>query len=471
MAAESWRERLFGTTRRRLTFAWIAAFAAALIVVDVVVSLAVALTSTGAFDADLREDTALVASRLATYPPGGLPHETDSGRPIELVLLAGRDLSVVNQTPEQPISLPTLRRLAAPVVWSGVPTMTELSGPGGVRRRVYVVPVRSATNEPMVLVAATPTGDLDSSIRLVVILIVLLSAIALVTSAAIAHWLIGRVLRPVSEIASLAESLSERDLHRRVEVSAPADEVGQLVSTFNRMLARLEASFRALRSFTADASHELRSPLALMATELENAFARPRPAQEQERTLRALHDEVRHMSDTVEKLLMLARVDGGELKPAREQLDVVDFIHESAARWMGIAAQKQVEIEVQVPESGAIVTDPGLTRRILDNLLDNALRYSPAGGRVRVSASRSGQGWLLAVSDQGPGIPPDQRVRVLERFARMDAARSPAAGDGGAGLGLSLCLAFARIQGGDLRLVEAPGWGTVFQVWLPDPAP
>lgn len=173
------------------------------------------------------------------------------------------------------------------------------------------------------------------------------------------------------------------------------------------------------------------------------------------------------MSDMVEKLLMLARVDAGELKPERQRLDVIDFIHVSTARWVAIAGRKGVDIEVDLPESGTVVADPSLTRRILDNLIDNALRHSPTGGRVRVSASRCEGGWLFAVSDQGPGIAPEQRAHVFERFARADSARSRK-GDGGTGLGLTLSLAFARAQGGDLRLAEAPGWGGVFQVWLAD---
>src|SRR5207237_6340091 len=119
------------------------------------------------------------------------------------------------------------------------------------------------------------------------------------------HWLIGRVLNPVSQIANLAESLSERDLHRRVDVRVPADEVGELVATFNRMLSRLEASFSALRSFTADASHELRSPLALMAAELEYVLAKPRTRTARERALGVLRDGVRHRTEMGGGLVML----------------------------------------------------------------------------------------------------------------------------------------------------------------------
>src|SRR5262249_60471411 len=135
-------------------------------------------------------------------------------------------------------------------------------------------------------------------------LVPVLRVAVLAGSTALVHWLIGRVLSPVSQIANLAESLSERDLHRRVDVRAPDDEVGQLVKTFNRMLGRLEGSLAALRSFTADASHELRTPLTLMATELEYALTKRRSARERERALHVLQDEVQQMTEMIEKLLM-----------------------------------------------------------------------------------------------------------------------------------------------------------------------
>jgi signal transduction histidine kinase len=274
----------------------------------------------------------------------------------------------------------------------------------------------------------------------------------------------------VRQIATLAESIGESDLHHRVEVRAPDDEVGQLVATFNRMLARLESSFQALRSFTADASHELRSPLAVMATELEYGLGRRRSPADSERVMRVLQEEVRHMSEMVEKLLTLARLDAGELRPARERLDVTDFVQEAATRWLSTAERHGVRLEVHTPESGTVLADPVLTRRILDNLLDNAIRHSPAGGEVGVSATLGGGSWRISVSDQGPGIAPEQRSRIFERFATADHVRARVRA-GGAGLGLPLSSAFARLQGGELRLTEAAGWGAVFVVRLPDPGP
>ncbi|HKF17356.1 MAG TPA: ATP-binding protein, partial [Candidatus Dormibacteraeota bacterium] len=142
-------------------------------------------------------------------------------------------------------------------------------------------------------------------------------------------------------------------------------------------------------------------------------------------------------------------------------------VHETTARWMATAAEKQVRVEIEVPDSGTMSADPGLTRRILDNLIDNGIRHTPTGSKLRVRAWRDDGRWLLEVSDQGPGIPAEQRGRVFERFGRSDSARARV-GSGGTGLGLPLSLAFARVQGGELSLVERPGWGAVVQAWIPD---
>jgi two-component system OmpR family sensor kinase len=204
-----------------------------------------------------------------------------------------------------------------------------------------------------------------------------------------------------------------------------------------------------------------------MRTELEVSLGRPISADEYKRVLHLLLAEVQHMTGVVERLLMLARADAGELRPCRESLDVADFLHEAYARWLSRATQQGVTLEVSAPDSGTMEADLDLTRRIIDNLVENALRHSPRGGIVRISASPGSDGWRFEVSDQGPGVPRQERARIFERFARADPARTPDA-EGGTGLGLPLSAAFARVQGGDVRLVEQRQWGAVFQLWLPD---
>jgi heavy metal sensor kinase len=291
------------------------------------------------------------------------------------------------------------------------------------------------------------------------------SAVLLLVGGLLAYWLAGRVLRPVRTIAGLARSISERDLHRRVEVKVPPDELGELVDTFNSMLGRLESSFESLRRFTSDASHELRAPLALMRSEVEGALTRNRSREEYKRVLVALHGEVDHLSRLADHLLILARADAGALVPEIEDVDVADFLHEVAARWETVAEQQGVRIEVGAPTAGRMGADPRLIRRVLDNLLDNAVRHAPPGTAVQLRGYLSDGGWNLEVSDQGPGVPPERRDQLFARFARLDTARTR--DGGGAGLGLALSAAIAQAHGGSLTLLPDGRPGAAFLLHVP----
>jgi signal transduction histidine kinase len=232
------------------------------------------------------------------------------------------------------------------------------------------------------------------------------------------------------------------------------------------MLSRLEMSFESLRRFTGDASHELRAPLSLMRAEIELLHSRPRSAEDYERAVNIIATEVEHLSRLTDQLLVLARADAGSLTPRLEPVDVADFVHETATRWDPVAEKRGVHLEVTAPDSGTVMADPALARRVLDNLIDNAIRYSPSAGQVSIRAERAGDGWIFEVADQGPGVPVDYRSHLFERFARPDSARSR--NGGGAGLGLALSSAIARAHSGELRLVARPGAGAVFQLNLPD---
>jgi heavy metal sensor kinase len=310
-------------------------------------------------------------------------------------------------------------------------------------------------------------GELQASMATVRSVLILLTALVVVTATALAYRQTGRALEPVRSIASMARSISEHDLHRRVDIRVPPDELGELVATFNAMLARLDDSFEGLRRFTADASHELRTPLALMRTELDGALARKREPGEYRRVLLEIQQEVDRMSRMVDRLLMLARFDAGALHPAFTSVDVADMLYESAARWRPEAQRKSVQIEVEAPETGITNGDPDLLRRVLDNLLDNAVRHTPPGGQIRVAAKPAGEGWQVDIHDGGPGVPAEARPLLFQRFARLDSPRDRASG--GAGLGLALSQAIAEAHGGSLILVENGSTGALFRLSLPGP--
>jgi signal transduction histidine kinase len=231
------------------------------------------------------------------------------------------------------------------------------------------------------------------------------------------------------------------------------------------MLARLEAGFTSMSTFTANASHELRAPLALMRSEVEGALGRTRSEDEYKRVLESLQLEVEHLSRLSDQLLILARADAGALKPAKEPIDVADFLHETAARWHDVAKKRGSRLEVAAPSHGRMEADPALLRRVVDNLIDNAVRYTTEGTPVTLRGFEGGGGWNVEVKDEGPGVAADHRDKLFARFVRADSARSPE--DGGAGLGLALSAAIARAHGGTLELVESNGHGATFKLHVP----
>jgi signal transduction histidine kinase len=182
--------------------------------------------------------------------------------------------------------------------------------------------------------------------------------------------------------------------------------------------------------------------------------------------LTALHGEVDHLSRLADHLLILARADAGALVPEREAIDVADFLHETGARWESIAEASGVRVEVTAPASGVMSADPRLIRRVLDNLLDNAVRHAPAGTAVELRGYPNGDGWNVEVSDLGSGVPPERRGELFARFSKFDNARAP---DGaGAGLGLALSAAIVNAHGGALELLP-DGPGATFRLHLPGP--
>ena len=460
------------STRGRLVLLSVAIFAVALLIADGAVLASVAVTQSQESDAVLVAQAHVIVSNLqdtnGQLALGGadLPGETQSGIAVDAAVVSGN--TVAAQTPNQPLANSVLLSLAAQAIGSGAGVWADVIDSRNVPRRVYAVPL-STDSVPMdAIVVSRSVGEMLAAQRRTFLILFVVSAALLVIGGALSYWLAGRALRPVRTIAGLARSISEHDLHRRVEVKVPPDELGELVDTFNTMLARLEAGFVSMGRFTADASHELRAPLALMRIQLEGALSRSRSRDDYKQTLESLQVEVEHLSRLADQLLILARADAGALLPAKDPIDVADFLHETAARWEDIAVEHGIRLEVSAPSSGRMDADPALLRRVLDNLIENAFRHTPEGTAVVLRGYASDGGWNLEVADQGQGVALEDRARLFTRFARTDSARSPE--NGGAGLGLALSAAIARAHGGTLELVPSGGSGAQFTLHIPDSA-
>jgi heavy metal sensor kinase len=462
-------KRFFRGTRGRLAMTHAAMLTIALLIADVVVYETVLKIEHAAADGVLRAQAATIMAGIeevngqVLFGGGDLPTETQQGVVVEaaIVTVSG----VQTQTPTQPLRPADLARVVAAARRAGAPVLFDVTAAHGAPRRVFAEPLVGSQVQSTVLVVSRSMGELQASMDTVGLLLVLLSALVVVTGTVLAYRQTGRALAPVRSIASMARSISEHDLHRRVDIVVPPDELGDLVATFNGMLGRLDDSFEGLRRFTADASHELRTPLALMRTELDGALARQRDPAENRRVLLEMQREVVRMSRLVDRLLMLARADAGSLNPALAPVDVADTLYEAAARWRTEAQRKTVRIEVQAPDTGRVQADPDLLRRVLDNLLDNAVRHTPTRGAIHLTGEQDAGGWRLDVHDGGPGVPAQARGQLFQRFARVDGARDRS--NGGAGLGLALSRAIAEAHGGSLVLVENGSPGALFRLRLP----
>ena len=278
-------------------------------------------------------------------------------------------------------------------------------------------------------------------------------------------WLTGRTLEPVGAMAHAAEAISETHPSERLPVADPSDELGRLGLAFNDLLDRLERALGQQRQFLADAAHELRTPIARVRSQLELA-ERPGASPVTAETVAGLQADLERMAMMLDELLQLARADAGERpsEPLRIFLD--DIAHQATAGWRAAAERRGVVLDFDVPDHEVpVVADPVLLRRLVDTLMDNAIRYSPTGGHIQVRAWAEDGAAVIDVADRGIGIPDDERVRLFERFFRGREARQMA--PEGSGLGLPIARWIAERHGGSVQLTAREGGGTVARVTLP----
>jgi signal transduction histidine kinase len=267
-----------------------------------------------------------------------------------------------------------------------------------------------------------------------------------------------------------ARKIGAEDLSARLPVVNPRDELGRLAETFNDLLQRLESSAAQQRQFMAEASHELRTPVATARTAAAVALQQPhRSEQEYREALAIIEQQTTRLSRIVEDMFTLTRADARSY-PVRPGPMYLDEVVEDVVRAARIlAAQREVSIALVTVRSAAFTGDEELARRLVGNLLDNAVRHAPPGTTVRVELRHDDGRYLLSVTDNGDGIPSGIQPHIFERFFRGDSARTPAGG--GAGLGLALARWIARTHGGDVTLTSSSPQGTTFTAILPGPPP
>jgi signal transduction histidine kinase len=268
----------------------------------------------------------------------------------------------------------------------------------------------------------------------------------------------------INEVQAISDG---RSLHRRLAVDEAGDELMRLNETLNEMIARLETSFGALRRFTADASHELKTPLAVLRADVERAMSASPQSNEQLVALEEALQETRRMSDLVDSLLTLARADEGRFDVVREPVALEPLVREVFESAVILGEDAGLTVSLPVVEPATVLGDAPRLRQLCMNLVMNAVKYTPRGGRIDVSLSHRLDGVTFSVRDTGVGIGATDLPHIFERFWRADRVRSRASERGGFGLGLAISQWIAQAHGGSITATSRLGRGSLFTVHLP----
>lgn len=355
---------------------------------------------------------------------------------------------------------------------SFIPTATgyQTVGTSETRWRIYSQPVPSPSGFTVVwLQVAQSLAALQEAVNNLLTQMLLGLPFVVALAALGGYWLADRALQPVDRIMRTVQAISANQLSQRIGYVGPQDEIGRLATMFDQMLDRLQAAFEREQRFTADAAHELRTPLAILKGQIGMLLSRPRTVIEYESALHDLEGEVDRLIRLSTDLLLLARLDQKRLPWKPQEVDLSELLHVTVEQMLPLAKNKGLGVSETIPSELLVLGDPDYLIRLFLNLLDNAVKYTPSGGQVSLQAGRDQGTIWVAVSDTGPGIPPEHLSHIFERFHRVEEARSRYTG--GAGLGLAIAYEIARWHGGTIHVRSDIGSGTTFTVHLPPHSP
>jgi heavy metal sensor kinase len=329
--------------------------------------------------------------------------------------------------------------------------------------RVFLLP----THDDAVIQVGVPTDRTAADLRNLVLLLVLAGALLLVLASVGGGIIIRQALRPVVSVTQAARQISAEDLSLRIETRRRRDEIGELVETFNAMIARLEESVGRIRQFSGDVSHELRTPLTIIRGEIEVLLRKERSGEEYRAVLNSTLEEAHNMEAIIDDLLLLSRI-GASARLAGEPVRLAEIAARVTEGRGPAAARKGVALALDAAAPGMVTGDPSLLERLAANLIDNAIRYTPTGGRIEVKIEEAEDRTVFTVRDTGIGIPPESLPRIFDRFYVVDPARSKE--NGGTGLGLSIVQSVAARHGATIEVRSEVGCGTAFEVRFPPAA-
>ena len=454
--------------RSRMTLWYVLVLGVVLLAYAGVASLYLFYSLREQLDHNLLEDAETVEGMLESTPSGitvaSVHHEEDEPNKQRLVEVWSSNGTLLYRSPTlQGEALGGPPRSGADGTIERSPSTLRLVSGGRVR---VATSISAVDSRRVFLRVAHSEEGLWREIEELVSVLLLALPLALVLAGFSGFMLARKALAPIDVMAHKAERISAERLNERLPIENPEDELGHLARAFNATLARLEAAFDQLRRFTADASHELRTPLTAIRSVGEVALQTPKSATEYRDVIGSMLEEADRLTRLVDSLLTLSRADAGHIQVQRTDISLLGLAQEASSLVEVLAEEKQQRISVEGVPTLIVSGDRLILRQALINLIDNAIKYSPAEAEilVRVAAGKDNR-LIVEVVDQGPGVPQEHRSRIFDRFYRVDSARSREWG--GAGLGLAIARWAVEIHGGQITFQSVEGQGSTFRVALP----
>ena len=375
-----------------------------------------------------------------------------------------------------PISLNALRNGS-----KGLITYETNRSLGNTPLRIITYPVKENNQVTKMIQVASSLEDVEDALNtLLIILIVTVPSILMIASLG-GQFLANKALKPVDRVTQTARMITSQNLNQRIQTLKVKDEISRLIDTFNEMISRLDQSFRQIKQFTTDASHELKTPLTILKGEVEVALRKKRPLHEYEQILESNLEEIDRMSKIVEDLLLLSKADIGEIRLNREDIHLTRFISGLTEQMKILAQPKNIRIEISNHQNEIhVLGDTLRMRELFINLIENGIKYTEAGGSILITLTKETDGSVnpltpkenkavtfakIIVADTGIGIAKEDQEKIFNRFFRVDKARSRE--QGGSGLGLSICKWIVEAHQGEITVESEPGKGSSFIVRLP----
>ena len=335
----------------------------------------------------------------------------------------------------------------------------------GETLRIATFPILHEGQIAGVLQVGVSLADIEHTLSILLLVLLIMAPITVLLASGGGLFLAHRALAPIDAITRMAQRISAENLSGRIDLTGPDDEVGRLARTFDTMLARLEEAFTQQRQFAADASHELRTPLTAIIGQIDVALGWPESVEYYRTTLATISEQAQRLTRLAGDLLFLARADAQPIPQTVEPIDLASLLPAVAMQMQPLATERQQSIRVTPAPTGVVYGNEDYVIRLLLNILDNAIRYTPTGGQVTLSCRRNNASIEISIRDTGPGIAPEHLPRVFDRFYRVDRGRSRV--QGGSGLGLAIAQSIAQLHGGQITVESVVGQGSTFIIRLP----